>query len=922
MILTDDSDSDAENPPPYQRSSFQIPFDRGFIDQNATVGEDGRIDLDLDSKLGRVLASVVPRPPPYTPSYSYLERRDWRIKLNIVVQVVGSRGDVQPFIALGNELQKHGHRVRLATHNVFEGFVRQSGLEFYPIGGDPAQLMAYMVKNPGLIPSMKSMRGGDVQRKRAMVLEMLEGCWRSCVEPDIFSNAPFVADAIIANPRASRITRAFPHPLANVKSSSTESGFANYLSYGMVEFLTWHGLGGIMNKWRESLDLQPVPMSEGPSLLDTQKIPFTFCWSPALVPKPDDWGSHIDVCGFFFRNPPNYTPPPDLEEFLQAGPPPVYIGFGSIVVDDPARVSALLLQAVKSAGVRAIISRGWSELDGPPSPDVFFVGECPHEWLFQHVSAVVHHGGSGTTACGLLNGKPTTIVPFFGDQPFWGNMVAASGAGPKPIHHTVLDERNLADAITFCLTPEAAAAAGAIANQMRAESGVKTAVASFHANLPLERLKCDVLEDRPAVWKVKKGKNKLRLSKEAAEALVQNSEFSASALKYHETKRIRIENRRWDPVSGATSAGIATAAGFINASAEVFLGPIQAYKDANPRSPPPTASSSAFKLDSPPPTASSPTFRLGSPAPTVSPYTSKLGSLPTEKDGDSNPRFPPSYTYQLALPTEKDEDSNSRSPSPTASFSTSKIGSFNLVPTEKDEDSKPRSPSPTASFSTFQLGSVTSLPIEKGEDKVEGSSGGALAAPRNRSALSTAGAMAAASGRGFGNFFTAGLRGGAVDIPVAFTEGLRGVPKMYGEEVKDYGEVKDWKSGLLVAAKTATFSTSEGVADFFVQPWKGARDEGALGFAKGLGKGTLGVASKSGAGALGLVAYPAQGIYKSIRAFRHERTRKMIIGARRREAVWLLNSEPSLQARVIARYDVLGLKKNKGKQKDGAPEPP
>lgn len=122
------------------------------------------------------------------------------IRLNIVIQVVGSRGDVQPFIAIGNELQKHGHRVRLATHNVFEDFVRQHGLEFYPIGGDPAELMAYMVKNPGLIPSMSSLRAGDIQAKRKMITVMLEGCWKSCIEADLRTNVPFTADAIIANP--------------------------------------------------------------------------------------------------------------------------------------------------------------------------------------------------------------------------------------------------------------------------------------------------------------------------------------------------------------------------------------------------------------------------------------------------------------------------------------------------------------------------------------------------------------------------------------------------------------------------------------------------------------------------------------------------------------------------------------------------
>lgn len=196
------------------------------------------------------------------PSEQPLNETRCSLELNIVIQVVGSRGDVQPFIALGNELQRHGHRVRLATHGVFESFVRESGLEFYSIGGDPSELMAYMVKNPGLIPQMKSVKDGDIQRKRVMVAEILRVCWRSCIEDDSVTQTPFVADAIIANPpsfahihcaQALGIplhlmftmpwtsTRSFPHPLANIKYSTTEPKMANYLSYGIVEWLTWQG---------------------------------------------------------------------------------------------------------------------------------------------------------------------------------------------------------------------------------------------------------------------------------------------------------------------------------------------------------------------------------------------------------------------------------------------------------------------------------------------------------------------------------------------------------------------------------------------------------------------------------------------------------------------------------------------------------
>ena len=125
----------------------------------------------------------------------------------------------------------------------------------------------------------------------------------------------------------------------------------------------------------------------------------------------------LDVCGFFFRDAPKYEPPRDLVTFLQSGPPPVYIGFGSIVIDDPDKLTAVILEAVRQTGIRAIISRGWSKLGGSQERDstVFYLGDCPHEWLFQYVTAVVHHGGAGTTACGLLNARPTTIIPFFGE---------------------------------------------------------------------------------------------------------------------------------------------------------------------------------------------------------------------------------------------------------------------------------------------------------------------------------------------------------------------------------------------------------------------------------------------------------------------------------------------------------------------------
>lgn len=233
--------------------------------------------MDTESRVFKTLSKLVPdwKAPPekahadLAPKYDEFSgkldggrRTTLPGRLNIVIQVVGSRGDVQPFIALGNELQRDGHRVRLATHNTFEKFVIDSGLEFYPIGGDPTELMAYMVKNPGLIPNMSSLQAGDIQKKRKMVAEMLAGCWWSCIDADPKTGVPFVANAIIANPpsfahihcaQALGIplhlmftmpwtsTRMFSHPLANLKKSSQDQSTANFVSFAVVEWMTWQG---------------------------------------------------------------------------------------------------------------------------------------------------------------------------------------------------------------------------------------------------------------------------------------------------------------------------------------------------------------------------------------------------------------------------------------------------------------------------------------------------------------------------------------------------------------------------------------------------------------------------------------------------------------------------------------------------------
>jgi len=333
-------------------------------------------------------------------------------------------------------------------------------------------------------------------------------------------------------------TQQFPHPLANIQSSNADVNMTNFVSYALVEMMTWQGLGDVINRFRErALGLEPISLIWAPGMLSRLRVPYTYCWyvvratftltnakscrSPALIPKPKDWGQHISISGFYFLSlASSYTPDPELAAYLAAGPPPVYIGFGSIVVDDPDAMTKLIFEAVKKAGVRALVSKGWGGLgaDDLGIPEgVFMLGNVPHDWLFQHVSAVVHHGGAGTTAAGIATGKPTVVVPFFGDQPFWGAMVARAGAGPVPIPYKQLTADKLAAALTEALKPETLEMAKDLGSKIKEEKGDETGAKSFHDMLDVDHLRCSLAPSRVAVWRVKR--TQTRLSALAAHVL-------------------------------------------------------------------------------------------------------------------------------------------------------------------------------------------------------------------------------------------------------------------------------------------------------------------------------------------------------------------------------------------------------------------
>ena len=334
------------------------------------------------------------------------------------------------------------------------------------------------------------------------------------------------------------------------------------MSYPLVEMMTWQGLGDIINKFRvKTLGLEPVSSLWAPGALYRMHVPYTYMWSPSLVPKPSDWGPEIDISGFvFLEMAKTFKPPQDLEDFLNAGEPPIYIGFGSIVVDDPNKFTEMIIEATKIAGVRALINKGWGGLgsSNANTPDnIFMLENTPHDWLFPRVKAVVHHGGAGTTAIGLKCAKPTMIVPFFGDQPFWAARVAAAKAGAtEVVPWKKLTAQKLADGIKQLLTEEAQRNVQKMADGIEREGdGAANAVASFHRSLPLagaRTIRCSILEDRVAEWRIKG--SALRLSALAAEILMEEGKIKASDLKLLHKKVWNDFDGPGEPVTGTVGA--------------------------------------------------------------------------------------------------------------------------------------------------------------------------------------------------------------------------------------------------------------------------------------------------------------------------------------------------------------------------------
>ncbi len=435
--------------------------------------------------------------------------------MRISIVASGTRGDVQPYIALGKGLKAAGYSVRVLTSDDFETLVIGAGLEFSSTGESiEAELQSEewrkSMESGNFLVILRRMTAAMKQRAHSLALSM----------PRLFEGTDLIVTGMggmggtfsIAEKLEIPViqayvfpitpTRAFPGPLT---PRLPFGNMLNRLSFLPVRQMLWQSVRIADVTTRKELGMSRAPFFGPFGALQRKQVPILYGYSNHVLPRPADWDALTHVTGYWFLDPPaDWTPPADLIEFLRAGPAPIYIGFGSMGNRNPGETTRTALKALSLSGQRGVLASGWGGLSQADLPNtVYMLNAVPHSWLFPQMAAVVHHGGAGTTAAGLHAGIPSIIVPFFGDQPFWGQRVAELGVGSAPIPKKRLTAEKLAQAITQAVSDaEMRQRAADLGQKIHAEDGV-TQAASLIKQFTEQRIratkpgKADLLDKTP-----------------------------------------------------------------------------------------------------------------------------------------------------------------------------------------------------------------------------------------------------------------------------------------------------------------------------------------------------------------------------------------------------------------------------------------
>ncbi len=414
--------------------------------------------------------------------------------MNITILAVGSRGDVQPFVAVGLGLKAAGHHVKLATHSNFEQFVTSRGLTFAEIKGNPREWLdteeglQWLESGPGLVRFYTGLK-----RFMEPVMEsLLPTSTAACRDSDIIlysivtSSGPHIGERLRCPSFPLMLQPAYPtwqFPSVIANSTADQNRIVNRLTHLITDQILHQATRSSVNRWRKQDLGLPSSSLLGPARLQRRrKVPHFLGYSPLVVPRPRDWDEHVHVTGYWFLDRENgWQPPEPLTRFLESGPPPVCVGFGSMTIRQAEQTTHAIVNALDRCGMRGILMSGWGELGACPlPPTVLAIDSAPHDWLFPRMAAVVHHGGAGTTAAALRAGIPSVVIPFFADQFYWGSRVTKLGVGPATLPFSEFNEIQLADRIQSAVTdPHILERSRKLATGIASENGVDRLVETF-----------------------------------------------------------------------------------------------------------------------------------------------------------------------------------------------------------------------------------------------------------------------------------------------------------------------------------------------------------------------------------------------------------------------------------------------------------
>jgi sterol 3beta-glucosyltransferase len=405
--------------------------------------------------------------------------------MKIVILTYGSRGDVQPFIALARGLQNNGHTVKIAAPHKFDEFVTSHGITFVPLAGDPEEI-SRLINDAGTNPAL--VVASMWKYILSIAPQVSRSAFSACEGADLIIHSFLftvgghswarehnIPDISVQTFPMFAPTRDFP----NASMPNIPPGLLSYFSHWISSQIFWYGGNGGYGSARRANPDIPYPkklywpFDARSSLLRT---PLLFAYSPSILPRSTAWDKHVHVTGYFFLTEETYQPDDLLSSFLEVDKPPICISFGSMVNRQAERIDQIVREALTRTNNRGVILSGWGGVKNQSTNDLLYLESAPHDWLLPKCRMIIHHGGAGSTSAGLRAGIPNVVVPFTADQPFWGNRVYTMGVGPRPILIRNLSVEKLSQAIVEAESNEVCKKAQVIGQRIRSENGVIDAV--------------------------------------------------------------------------------------------------------------------------------------------------------------------------------------------------------------------------------------------------------------------------------------------------------------------------------------------------------------------------------------------------------------------------------------------------------------